>query len=176
MDKWFCNHKDCHRKLGVNRLFWYCPEHDPNKRDCISCGKLLRVHNTLNYCNKCLPHSLKHILWPQDPASHRTRTAQWKKENPLKVREQIQKRRAIELDAFVEDVDLNCVWNRDAGLCILCGFPCDKDNWWPEHLLPLSRGGEHSYANVFVSHPECNNEKNNKTLEEYQLFLSLKEV
>lgn len=57
---------------------------------------------------------------------------------------------------WVEPVSRERVWERDAGLCHLCGLPADQTNWHLEHKIPVVLGGPHSYANVAVSHPTCN--------------------
>jgi 5-methylcytosine-specific restriction endonuclease McrA len=65
----------------------------------------------------------------------------------------------MELAQFVEDVERAVVWKRDGGICKICGDPADIDAWDLDHIIPLSHGGEHSYANTAVSHPTCNNRK-----------------
>lgn len=55
-----------------------------------------------------------------------------------------------------ERVSRAVVWDRDGGLCHVCGLPCDEHDWHMDHVVPLARGGEHSYRNVAVSHPLCN--------------------
>lgn len=56
----------------------------------------------------------------------------------------------------VERVSRAKVWQRDGGICYLCGKPADLKKWHLEHKIPIVLGGEHSYANVAVSHPVCN--------------------
>lgn len=51
------------------------------------------------------------------------------------------------------------VWERDRGRCHICGQMADPKEWHLEHIVPLSRGGEHSYRNVAVAHPACNQRK-----------------
>lgn len=68
-------------------------------------------------------------------------------------------RRARKRNQFVEPVDPQIVWERDEGVCGLCGKPADYADWHMDHVVPLARGGEHSYANTQVSHPACNLEK-----------------
>jgi 5-methylcytosine-specific restriction endonuclease McrA len=34
--------------------------------------------------------------------------------------------------------------------------------WDLDHVIPLSKGGEHSYDNVQVTHPSCNRKKGAK--------------
>lgn len=71
-------------------------------------------------------------------------------------------RRARKVEAYVEHVDRRVVWERDSGICHICLLPADPHNWHLDHVFPLSRGGEHSYANVAVSHPTCNLRKGDR--------------
>lgn len=66
----------------------------------------------------------------------------------------------------VEDVDPLRVFDRDRWKCHLCGRKVDRmlpgiDRLGPtlDHLVPLSEGGEHSYANVRLAHRSCNSGK-----------------
>jgi 5-methylcytosine-specific restriction endonuclease McrA len=67
--------------------------------------------------------------------------------------------------SFIEDVDRLIVFEKDNGICYLCNQLVDPSNWHLEHMVPISRGGTHSYENVRVSHPMCNWEKGNNTSE-----------
>lgn len=78
---------------------------------------------------------------------------------------------ANKYNAKVEEVDREIVYERDGGICYLCGKLVDRDSWQLEHIIPLSRGGEHSYSNVAVSHARCNISKKNKTPDEYFRWL-----
>lgn len=60
---------------------------------------------------------------------------------------------------FVEHVDPAVVWDRDGGICHICREVADASAWHLEHVVPLARGGNHSYANTAVSHPSCNQRK-----------------
>ena len=87
----------------------------------------------------------------------------WRAANPEKVRLYSQrgasKRRAIEHGAFVENVDYAAVFERDEGFCGICYTKVDPNDWHLDHVQPLSKGGKHSYDNVQVSHPHCNQTK-----------------
>lgn len=71
----------------------------------------------------------------------------------------VDRRRAALVQAFVEDVDRAKVWARDLGRCGICGRPCEAAAWHLDHIIPLSKGGTHEYANVQVAHPKCNMHK-----------------
>lgn len=71
------------------------------------------------------------------------------------------------------DISLEALYKRDAGRCWLCGGVCDwKDrektsaaivcgDSYPsiDHVIPLSKGGEHSWENVRLAHRICNSIK-----------------
>ncbi len=72
-------------------------------------------------------------------------------------------RRARVMEAFVERVDHTVLFERDNYTCQQCGIICDKDSVWPadnfpslDHIIPLSKGGEHSYKNTQCLCLGCN--------------------
>lgn len=66
-------------------------------------------------------------------------------------------RRALVIGAFVESVDALAVFERDNGVCGICHRRVDpKSKWHVDHVIPLSKGGMHSYANVQLAHARCN--------------------
>ena len=69
------------------------------------------------------------------------------------------RKRARKRGAFVEWVDPVILFRRDEGCCGICGDPVDPTDFHIDHVYPLSRGGEHSYANTQVAHPSCNMRK-----------------
>lgn len=71
-------------------------------------------------------------------------------------------RRAVKRDAFVETVDRDVVYERDGGICQLCDEAIGEAKWHVDHVRPLSKGGEHSYANVQLAHARCNLTKGTK--------------
>lgn len=77
------------------------------------------------------------------------------------------RRRVLVEERFVEHVDRAVVFQRDAGVCGLCGERVDPTDFHVDHIVPLSAGGEHSYANSQVSHPRCNRTKGAAVLERW---------
>lgn len=69
------------------------------------------------------------------------------------------KRRAAKLKRFVEHVDPAIVYARADGRCGICSEPVARDAFEVDHIIPLSRGGEHSYANTQAAHRHCNRKK-----------------
>lgn len=80
----------------------------------------------------------------------------WKRANPDKVREKKYRRRMQVRERFVERVTRKAVYERDRGICMICGKRCAWDDATIDHILPLSAGGEHSYRNVQLAHMACN--------------------
>lgn len=94
----------------------------------------------------------------------------WRYANPDKQSEYQLARLSRLRGQFVERVYRSVLFRRDKGLCGLCGKKVDPANWHMDHIVPLSRGGEHSYANTQVSHPFCNVSKGARLIE-HQLAL-----
>lgn len=68
--------------------------------------------------------------------------------------------------------------------CYICHEPIDitiprtgkksKDSLWPDHVIPMSRGGENTIRNVRPCHRSCNESKGTKTYDEYIIYKGLK--
>jgi hypothetical protein len=54
------------------------------------------------------------------------------------------------------------IWERDGGVCHLCGNAVDPTKMHLDHVIPRSLGGETDEANLRVSHPICNVGKSNR--------------
>lgn len=68
-----------------------------------------------------------------------------------------------------DDIDHLFVFERDEWTCCICKNPIDRrlrgNHWWRatlEHIIPLSKGGTHTYDNVGASHWICNMQKGNE--------------
>ena len=77
------------------------------------------------------------------------------------------KRRAKMLKG--DDINHLEVFERDNWICHLCLEKIDKrltrDSWMRatlDHVIPLSKGGAHTYENVKASHWLCNMQKGDK--------------
>lgn len=86
-----------------------------------------------------------------------------RKADPRRNQRKMSERRARLAGAFVEDVDPATLFERDGWRCHICGKKCrqDVDGFHPlaptiDHLVPLARGGEHSYRNTACAHRTCN--------------------
>lgn len=106
--------------------------------------------------------------------SHKSEIAAYQrayaKAHPDRFADKAAKRRALRGGATVEIVSRHIVYQRDAGRCHLCGKKVPKRGWHLDHLIPLARGGEHSYRNVAVSCPKCNTSKGTKAKAQLRLI------
>jgi 5-methylcytosine-specific restriction endonuclease McrA len=70
---------------------------------------------------------------------------------------------------FTGDVELVSrveLMKRDGETCYLCGEWMSIHESSLDHVVPLSRGGSHTYANVKLAHRVCNSRKGKKLLAE----------
>lgn len=74
-------------------------------------------------------------------------------------------------------ITLEKIYARDNGICWICGGECDWNDYqmqdgikicgmrYPskDHVIPLARGGKHSWENVRLAHLRCNIDKSDTT-------------
>lgn len=72
-----------------------------------------------------------------------------------------------------KDINLKGLFIRDKGICSICGKQCDFDDYqikngafvagnsYPsiDHIIPLSKGGTHTWDNIQLAHMICNIKK-----------------
>lgn len=78
------------------------------------------------------------------------------------------KRRAIRYGVEYERFDKRDVFARDEWNCQLCGEPVERGAKFPhpdspslDHIIPISRGGDHIPSNAQCTHLSCNMRKSN---------------
>lgn len=92
-------------------------------------------------------------------------------------RRELKRERKLKANGIVDkDINLKTLYERDKGICYICGKKCDYNdhrvtkegyfiigNNYPtiDHLLPISLGGKHSWENVKLAHMICNSIKGN---------------
>lgn len=87
------------------------------------------------------------------------RTREWRKANPDRTSLHKQRKRARKRAVPCEPIMRTEIFERDEGLCGICGEAVDPANWHLDHIVPLARGGHHVHENVQVAHPACNMRK-----------------
>lgn len=78
--------------------------------------------------------------------------------------------RADRLGAFVENIDMTTLFDRDGWQCGICKQPIDPKLRHPnrmagtlDHIIPLNQGGQHHYGNAQAAHYACNSAKGDRT-------------
>jgi 5-methylcytosine-specific restriction endonuclease McrA len=81
----------------------------------------------------------------------------WRKAHPEENREKTRQRRArLRGNGPVERISEQAVYDRDGGLCRLCGKPVRRDQMSLDHIVPIAAGGSHTTLNVQLAHRLCN--------------------
>jgi 5-methylcytosine-specific restriction endonuclease McrA len=88
------------------------------------------------------------------------------REEPEVLRTRAANRRGRHASSNPEQIDRRLVFERDEGICGICGTLVSPESWELDHIIPLSRGGPHTFDNVQVSHRRCNRRKWAKLPEE----------
>ena len=161
------------RRSGTTENTWRYVE-------CVGCGEIFEAksgkaaacsdkcykrHVTGTADKKCLQcdASIKHLSGPvkycEDCAKARARDR----------RAAQRQSRSRHSGRFIEHVAVSILAERDGFICQLCDSPVDMEQPWPgrwspsvDHVVPISLGGEHSYANTQLAHLTCNIRKGNR--------------
>jgi 5-methylcytosine-specific restriction endonuclease McrA len=92
----------------------------------------------------------------------------WRAKNPERSVAHEARRRASRAAAAINDFTAE-QWQASKeyfnGHCAYCGEPCEALT--QEHMIPLSRGGNHTAANIVPACRWCNSRKHDRTLMEY---------
>lgn len=106
---------------------------------------------------------------PEELEKQRIRNRAWKKANRASCTDRQSKRHAALYAVFLEDVNLTEIFERDCGICQLCGYALSLETQWPhprtptrDHVVPLSKGGMHEWSNLQLACAECNIRKGNR--------------
>lgn len=134
----------CHRELARSEFYKNKGRPDGIQTVCKTCTR--RNNEAWRTANPGAHrrHYADHELSPEEVDARHVRRHAW---------------RARQVGTFVEDVHKLVLLERDDGVCGICGGDVDPLNFDIDHIVPLSRGGEHSYANTQTAHPICNSKK-----------------
>lgn len=84
--------------------------------------------------------------------------------DPTRQKKNAAIRRARKLNQFVEPIDPATVYQMHGGMCGICKEFVARNEFEVDHIIPLSKGGLHGYANVQPAHFKCNRSKGAKIL------------
>lgn len=71
----------------------------------------------------------------------------------------------VEIEYGIKPID---IFKRDGNICYLCGIKCVRSKEFKpnkatlDHVIPLSKGGGHTWANLRCCCAKCNLRKSNK--------------
>ena len=127
---------------------------------CKYCGTpfLTQYKKSKNFCSDECKHKQSHYM--------------------SKLAEKRRNGKITNLDRMDYDITLPLVFNKDEGICKICGKPCDYDDYvvkndvvivgknYPsiDHIIPISKGGSHTWDNVQLAHKYCNSIKSDKNI------------
>lgn len=122
-----------------------------------------------NKCKECKA-DYRRSLYERNAESEKALSRKWRQDNPDGARAQHTLRRARKFDnGPTEIINFSEVYHRDFGICGLCYAKVDINVPYPDpgygtidHIIPLSKGGPHTYDNVQLAHFVCNSRKGNK--------------
>lgn len=69
---------------------------------------------------------------------------------------------------FVPHLTNRALFRRDGHICMYCGDQFKHADLTRDHIIPMSRGGKDTWENVVTACYRCNNQKGNRTPEEWQ--------
>lgn len=113
----------------------------------------------------------RHLL---NPEIARAASRRWRQANPIKAQEaqrrwrqanrprhveHVQNRRAQKAAHFIDDVRADVLYGRDGGKCGICRKSVPRIQASIDHIIPLSKDGEHNYRNTQLAHRACNNRR-----------------
>jgi len=113
-----------------------------------------------------------------NPKKRKESANKWARNNLEKLKAITIRRRALIKGAFVERIKLVEVYKYRGWICGICGKKINKNLKYPnvrrvslDHIIPISKGGTHTFNNVQPAHLNCNISKNNK-IDNIQLRLA----
>lgn len=157
--------KQCSTCKEVKSIGEFSPDKTRKDGHAYTCKACWRDYNNERYHQNPEQHYARaKAYYARHPDRRRATVRNYKRANLDKQVDWQGRRRAQKREAPNEPIDVKQVFVRDAGLCHICKLAVDPKNWHLDHVIPLSRGGHHTYSNVAVSHPKCNLSKSNKLL------------
>lgn len=156
--KQICGKDSCRKGFACIKSREYSvAKHDTKWVSCKQCGKKILIdygNKRRSYCSeRCEKRHKQNLNKLTDNHKERLKKNKNEREKLLKMQ-------------FVDNVQLDTLFKRDGGVCKICGMrvyeDIEKSNKWAgtiDHIVPLIKGGEHSYKNCQLAHRICNSIK-----------------
>ena len=94
----------------------------------------------------------------------RAMEAAYRAAHPERKRDSESLRRAQKKASVTETIASLTVYERDKWKCGVCKKPVKPEEASLDHIIPLAKGGEHSYRNVQLAHLKCNISKKDRAI------------
>jgi 5-methylcytosine-specific restriction endonuclease McrA len=135
-----------------------------NKEKCADACKRWEKNNPDKVSAKYRRYRANH------PKLHREAVRRWRGDHRENVKAWLKKRRATKAGCLVNDLTA-IQWSRlkkhYGGCCAYCFVYVGYQRLTQDHIIPLSRGGNHTLSNVAPCCRSCNSRKQSKTLAEW---------
>ena len=174
--------KEMQRKQAIERI----NKEKSKLKKCTSCGKEF-TNSLLEICNECneiLEKRLHGIrceccgeLFVPKHHNKKYCSERCARKSSNKRKDILRDKRLKENGEIDNSITLEKLYKRDDGVCKICGKKCDYNDYrkdennsfiagndYPsiDHIIPISKGGQHTWDNVQLAHMICNSIKNNK--------------
>lgn len=171
------------KKFCSQKCYGLLLRKNDRKYFCIDCYKSFsHSHSSRQRCRKCFGkwlkaniHLTKNPLWKgglsRKEGYRRNKLKEWRKKNPLSVKTHNLRRRTLQDDLTLQNIQEtyeNNIKKYGRLTCYLCLNPIPFGKDCLEHKIPLSRGGTNEKVNLAIAHRSCNNKKSTKTEQEYR--------
>jgi 5-methylcytosine-specific restriction endonuclease McrA len=113
-----------------------------------------------------------HKYRAENPDASREVCKRWRAKNPEASRRLARERHArLKGAPNIEKIDRAYVFAREGGRCHICGKKIQNDITL-DHLVPLSKGGDHTHANLRIAHRACNSSRGDGRLPAQLLLIA----
>lgn len=165
-----------------------------NTKICVTCNRELPAtlehfyynknmkYKLVNECKDCRREYALERLSSMTPEARKKMKDDEARRNRDTYRERGNKARAVKQGVhherwtekqLLEAYGLDCYICHDSiDLSLPRRGPGSDYSFWPDHVIPISRGGEDTIKNVRPCHRKCNQAKFNKTYDEYMESLA----
>lgn len=125
-------------------------------------GEKMVLNKKCRECSKQFTTTRKAQVYCDLDCSRKFRSRKRERERDKRIREN---------GPIDHDISIERLMIRDKGICYLCQERVDIDshhnnNYYPsiDHVIPIIRGGTHTWENVRLAHRVCNSIKNNRKI------------
>lgn len=145
------------------------PKPASTRRPCSICGTMRAVttqSRSAVICQRCRRTGHSPRKSPEERRAANAHNARQRRAAGLVKSPGNHRTRALAYGVEYQYVNPLRVFTRDQWICGICGLPVDRTASWPhplsatlDHVIPMCRGGGHTYANTQCAHWRCNHRK-----------------